>query len=124
MEKLWAVRGGITIDEDTPEAILAATKELLEAIIKENNIDLDSIVSIIFTTTPDIKSEFPAVAARQLGLIATPLICAQEIAKPGALPKCIRVLIHFYTDLKKEGIRPVYLREAVRLRPDLFEDDM
>lgn len=118
-ERLWAVRGAITIPRDASEEVIAATEELLTAIFKKNQIDPKKIVSIIFTATPDISSEFPAVAARRLGLVDTPLMCAQEIAKPGALPLCIRILIHFYTTLTKSEIKAVYLREAVKLRPDL-----
>jgi chorismate mutase len=119
MAKVWAVRGAITIHEDTPEEVLGATRELLQVLLGSNKISHDDLISIIFTVTPDIHSEFPAAAARQLGLTDTPLTCAQEIAKEGALPLCIRVLVHFYTDLAKHELTPVYLREAVRLRPDL-----
>jgi len=119
MERIWAVRGATTIVEDTAIEVVAATKELLEEIFKLNNIEPEALVSIIFTVTPDIRSEFPAVAARQLGLADTPLICMLEIPKPGALPKCIRVLLHFYTSLTKDRLRPVYLKEAKKLRPDL-----
>jgi chorismate mutase len=121
MNKVWAVRGAITICEDIPEEVLQATRELLQALFEANRIKNDDLVSIIFTVTSDIKSEFPAVAARQLGITDTPLTCAQEIAKDGALPLCIRVLIHFYTLLAKQEIKPVYLRDAVRLRPDLVK---
>lgn len=120
-ERIWAVRGAITIPEDTPEEITAATKELLNAIIKVNRIEPEKIVSIIFTVTSDISSEFPAVAARQMGLDSTPLMCALEIPKPGSLPLCIRLLMHFYTTLSKSEIRAVYLRDAVKLRPDLSQ---
>jgi chorismate mutase len=121
MDRLWAVRGAITIPRDSQEEILSATEELLREIFRVNRIENENIVSILFTVTPDIRSEFPAVAARRLGLTHTPLTCAQEIPKSGALPLCIRVLIHFYTLLTKKEIKPVYLREAVRLRPDLAE---
>ena len=120
-ERIWAVRGAITIPEDTPEEITAATKELLNTIIKVNRIEPEKIVSIIFTVTSDISSEFPAVAARQMGLDSTPLMCALEIPKPGSLPLCIRLLMHFYTTLSKSEIRAVYLRDAVKLRPDLSQ---
>lgn len=119
MEKIWAVRGATSVKNDTPAEILQATEELLITIFRENGIRREDTVSIIFTVTPDITSEFPAVAARKIGLTDTPLICAQEIAKPGSLPLCIRVLVHFYTKLKKTAIKPVYLREARSLRPDL-----
>mgnify|MGYP000940651545 CR=1 FL=1 len=118
-ERIWAVRGAITISEDTPEEVTAATKELLNEVIKANQIEAEKIVSIIFTVTSDISSEFPAVAPRQLGLDSTPLMCALEIPKPGSLPLCIRLLIHFYTSLPKTEIKAVYLRDAVKLRPDL-----
>ncbi|NLW45952.1 MAG: chorismate mutase [Firmicutes bacterium] len=121
-EKLWAVRGGITIPEDTPDEIITATKQLLTEIIKRNQINPELIVSIIFTVTTDITSEFPAVAARQLGLDSTPLMCSSEIPKLGSLPLCIRVLMHFHTKLSKSEINHVYLREAVKLRPDLVSN--
>lgn len=119
MERMWAVRGATTVEEDRPEAVLTATRELLTVLFEKNRICPDQIVSVIFTTTPDISSEFPAVAARQLGLTDTPLMCAAEIPKQGALPLCIRVMIHFYTSLAKHELVPVYLHEAVKLRPDL-----
>ncbi len=118
--KLWAVRGATTVESDTPEQILTATRELLSELLVQNRIEPEAIVSIIFTATPDLNSEFPAVAARQLGLNNTPLLCMQEIAKSGALPRCLRILIHFYTELNKDQLCPVYLHEAVKLRPDLI----
>jgi chorismate mutase len=117
--KLWAVRGATTIVHDTAADVLEATRELLTAIFDKNQIIAENVVSIIFTVTSDIRSEFPAVAARHLGLTTTPLLCMQEIPKAGALPYCIRVLIHFYTGFTKDEIKPVYLRKAVSLRPDL-----
>jgi len=122
MDQLRALRGAITIPVDMADEVITATRELLQEILAQNNITHDDLVSLFFTVTPDIQSEFPAVAARQLGLVDTPLMCAQEIPKAGALPLCIRVLIHFYTPLSKSEIKPVYLREAVRLRPDLTSD--
>lgn len=119
-ERLWAVRGAITIPEDTPEEIIVATQELLTEIFEVNRIQPERIVSIIFTVTSDISSEFPAVAARKLGLNDTPLMCTREIPKPGSLPLCIRILMHFYTTLTKSKIKAVYLRDAVKLRPDLL----
>lgn len=119
MDKVRALRGAITISSDTAAEVMQATLELLQEIMAQNRIQNEDLVSIIFTVTPDIRSEFPAVAARQLGLVDTPLMCAQEIAKTGALPLCIRVLIHFYTSLAKSELKAVYLREAIRLRPDL-----
>lgn len=118
---LWAVRGATTIPKDKPAEVLAATREMLTEIFRRNSIVPENIVSILFTVTQDIRSEFPAVAARELGLTSTPLMCALEIAKKGSLPRCIRVLIHFYTDLSKTQIQPVYLNDAIKLRPDLVE---
>jgi chorismate mutase len=123
MAILWAVRGATTIPKDDVAEILNSTEELLLELMKLNRMQLADIVSIIFTVTQDIISEFPAVAARKIGLGDTPLICAQEIPKPGSLPLCIRVLIHFYTDLQKSAIKPVYLHEAIKLRPDLISRD-
>jgi chorismate mutase len=117
--ELWAVRGATTIPKDDSNAILSATEEMLLKLLKVNHIQFKDIVSIIFTVTPDIKSEFPAVAARQIGLVDTPLICTQEIPKLGSLPLCIRILMHFYTELEKSEIKAVYLHEAVNLRLDL-----
>ncbi len=117
--QLRAVRGAITIHKDEPAAIVCATEEMLLSLMEKNQIQPQNIVSIFFTTTPDIISEFPAVAARKIGLVDTPLMCAQEIPKPGALPLCIRALLYFYTDLQKSEVKPVYLREAVKLRLDL-----
>lgn len=117
--RLWAVRGGITISQDSAVEVVQATRELLEMLLKKNRIDPGDIVSILFTVTTDITSEFPAVAARELGLVDVPLMCAREIPKSGALPLCIRVMLHFYTSMERSQIQPVYLREAVKLRPDL-----
>lgn len=120
MLKMRAVRGATTIPEDNQQIVLDATQELLEELFKQNQIIPDNLVSIIFTVTPDIKSEFPAAAARRLGLTSTPLMCAQEIHKPDSLALCIRIMIHFYTNLLKKEIKPVYLNDAVKLRPDLI----
>ncbi len=117
--QLRAVRGAITIHKDESDAIVSATEEMLLSLMEKNQIQPQNIVSIFFTTTPDIISEFPAVAARKIGLVDTPLMCAQEIPKPGALPLCIRALLYFYTDLQKSEVKPVYMREAVKLRLDL-----
>jgi chorismate mutase len=119
MVKLWAVRGATTVLKDDPAAVVGATEELLLKLLQINGINARDIVSIIFTVTHDIQSEFPAVAARKIGLVDTPLICTQEIPKPGSLPLCIRILMHFYTELAKEEVKSVYLHDAINLRPDL-----
>jgi len=114
------IRGAITVDEDTPEAIHAATRELLKAIIEQNGIQsFEEFAAIIFTVTEDLTSAFPAEAARQLGMNLVPLLSAREVPVPGSLPRVIRVLALWNTDKPQEKIRHVYLREAKRLRPDL-----
>ena len=114
------IRGAIVADHDQPECILAATRELLEGITTRNpSLFPEDIASVLFTVTPDLSSTYPAKAARQVGWVHTPLICAQEIPVPGGLERCIRVLLHWNTDLPQSAICHVYLGEAVKLRPDL-----
>jgi chorismate mutase len=114
------IRGATSVDGDTSTEVLAATRELLEAILSSNGLDeYDDIISAVFTTTPDLTSAFPAEAARGLGMDHVPLLCASEIAVAGAMPRCIRVLLHVNTDRKPEEIVHVYLREARKLRPDM-----
>lgn len=114
------IRGAITVSEDTPEAVLAATRELLLSIQAANpSLDPEDLASIFFTATADLVSVHPALAARQLGWVNVPLLCAQEIAVPGSLPKVVRVLFHWNTALGQSEISHVYLGEAVSLRPDL-----
>jgi len=115
-----AVRGAITADEDTPDAIREATAELLGALLERNGLDSDDLISMIFTTTPDLRAEFPAVAAREIGLSHVPLLCASEINVPGALGRCIRVMV--YAEWPDGApVRHVYLRDARQLRTDLTE---
>lgn len=114
------IRGAINVEADTPAQVLAATRELLETILTSNGLDeYDNIISAVFTTTPDLTSAFPAEAARGLGMNHVPLLCASEIAVAGAMPRCIRVLLHVNTDRKPEEIVHVYLRDARQLRPDM-----
>jgi chorismate mutase len=113
------VRGATTVLENDREEILTATRELLALIIRRNEISPKDVASAIFTTTPDLSAEFPALAARQLGWLDVPLLCGHEIAVPGGLPFCIRVLIHWNTDKKQDEIQHIYVRDAERLRPDL-----
>lgn len=112
------VRGATTARENTRDAILEATHELLTHMIAANNLRAEDIASAIFSTTPDLDAEFPAVAARALGWIETALLCAHEMAVPGSLPRCIRVLIHWNTTRSIGEIVHVYLREARALRPE------
>ncbi|MFA7076813.1 MAG: chorismate mutase [Syntrophomonas sp.] len=116
------IRGAITVKEDDPSQVLLATRELLEEITKQNDLNSQDIASILFTVTPDIKSVFPAQAARSIGLEQVPLLCTQEIAVVDALPLCIRVLLHVNTDKSQEEINHVFLRDAVQLRKDLIKD--
>lgn len=114
------IRGAITVEEDDPEQILKATRELLEAICAQNEIaDYNDICSAIFTTTSDLTSTFPAEAARRFGMGQVPLLCANEIPVPGSMSRCIRILLHVNTEKSQQEIQHVYLGEAKRLRPDL-----
>ncbi len=117
-----AVRGATTVDADDPARIRAATRELLRHIVDRNGISPADVVSALFTVTRDLTSEFPARAARELGWIDVPMLCALEIPVPGALPRCIRVLLHLETDRARHAIEHVYLGEARGLRPDLLRD--
>ena len=112
------IRGATTADENTPESILAATRELLEALIGANGLQPDDVASAIFTTSPDLNAAYPAQAARALGWRDAALLCAREIDVPHGLEKCIRVLIHWNTTVRAGEVRHVYLRGAVVLRPD------
>jgi chorismate mutase len=116
--KLRALRGAITVEANEPDAILSATDELVREVMARNALDAEHMVSCIFTCTPDLDAEFPAVAARNLGLSSVPLLCAHEIDVPGALPRVIRLLLHCYAQPESEA-RHVYLREAESLRRDL-----
>ncbi|WP_145373599.1 chorismate mutase [Symmachiella dynata] len=114
------IRGATTVDIDTPEEIRAATRELLIAVLKANQVEqFDELASVFLTTSHDLTSAFPAAAARELGMDLVPLLCATEIAVPGAMPRCIRVLMHINTDRSQQEITHVYLREAQKLRPDM-----
>lgn len=115
-----AIRGAITVPTDTSEEIRQGTTELLQTILERNALGHDSLISIIFTVTHDLVSDFPAVAARELGLANVPLLCSQEIPVVGSMPRCVRVMIHCYAPPEQE-IRHVYLRDARQLRLDLPE---
>jgi chorismate mutase len=113
------VRGATTIENDTREEVLAATEELLLLIIEVNGIQPDDVASVIFTTTPDVVSEYPALAARKLGWVDAALLCGHEMAVPHGLKKCIRILIHWNTTKIAKEIQHVYIKGATNLRPDL-----
>ena len=114
------IRGAITVSADEPDLILQATRELLEEILEENpGMKLEDIGSAWFSVTEDLVSTFPAQGARQMGWGLVPMLCAREIPVPNSLPRVIRVLVHWNTETSQSEITHVYLREAVKLRPDL-----
>lgn len=113
------VRGATTVEVDDPAEILKATTQLLALMIRRNGIDSADLASAMFTVTKDLGSEFPALAARQLGWLEVPLLCAYEVSVPRSLPKCIRVMLHWNTDVSQSDVNHVYIRDAIRLRPDL-----
>jgi chorismate mutase len=117
--RLVALRGANTVTENTAEAILTATDALMREMLSRNGLGADDLVSCIFTLTPDLDAQFPAVAAREMGLSSVPLLCAREIPVPGALPQVIRVLIHAYLPDPEAKPQHVYLGDAVKLRLDL-----
>lgn len=116
-----AVRGAITVENNSREEILEATAELLKEMMEKNDIAKSSMIQIIFTLTPDLNAVFPAVAARELGITNVPLMCMNEIPVKGALEKCVRILLDFNTQKTLDDIRHVYLKGAKVLRPDIAE---
>lgn len=120
-ERLVALRGATTVDADTADAVMGRTGELLSALLQRNGVEHDQLVSIIFTSTRDLRSAFPALAARELGLGDVPLLCAGELDVIGGNPNTIRVLIHCYSTLPRPSLRHVYLHGARHLRDDLPE---
>ena len=118
---LRAIRGATTVDANEASAIVEGTAELLRAMLDRNGVELDDLVSVLFTTTADLNAEFPAAAARAIGISHVPLMCAQEIEVPGDIAHCVRVLMHLYTTRDYASLRHVYLGEARQLRTDLPE---
>jgi chorismate mutase len=117
-QRLFALRGAVSVDDNTEAAILAGTRELVEAIMERNQLTPEQLVSCVFSATTDLNAQFPAVAARDMGLSRVPLLCTQEIDVPGALPRVIRVLLHYYA-APEHSPQHVYLGEARSLRADL-----
>jgi len=113
------IRGAISVAENTEAAILTATRTLLAGIVAENAMAVADVACVWFTATPDLDAVYPARAAREMGWTGTPLLCAQEMAVAGSLPRCVRVLVLWNTEVPQEAVRHVYLGEARRLRPDL-----
>jgi chorismate mutase len=114
-----AIRGATQVEADERDAILAGATELVTEVLARNAVQPGDLISIVFTATPDLRAEFPAYAARLLGLTDVPLLCAAEIAVPGAMPRVLRLLAHVDSDLSRAEIRHVYLRGAAALRTDL-----
>lgn len=117
------VRGATSIASNTRESIIAATRELLEEIVAQNDLSIDDVASVIFTATPDLDAIHPAHAARELGWVNTPLLCVQEMSVVGGLPRCVRVLILWNSERRADEVRHVYLGQARQLRPDLLEGE-
>ncbi|MBP1763459.1 MAG: chorismate mutase [Firmicutes bacterium] len=115
------IRGAITVEKNEKAEIIAATQELLRTMIQENKVVAEDIAAIIFSSTPDINSAFPAASARGIGLSEVPVFGTQEIDNPDGLPRCVRVLMLVNTDIALQEIKHVYLRAAITLRPDLTE---
>ncbi len=114
-----AIRGATQLEADEREHLLARTAELISAVLEANELAAEDLISVLFTATSDVCSEFPAVAGRQVGLVDVPLICAQEIDVPGALPRVVRMMLHTETSRTRDQVQHVYLHGAVALRPDL-----
>jgi chorismate mutase len=117
--RLWAVRGATKARSNNPDTIVEATEELMRELIARNDLEPERMVSCIFTSTHDLNAEFPAVAARNLGLNKVPLLCAQEVDVPGAMPSVIRALVHYYAPNDHTPVH-AYLGEAQDLRSDLM----
>ena len=113
-----AIRGATTVVENKTQSILDETKQLLNKMMSDNQVDSEDIISIFFTSTYDLNASFPAKAARELGLVDTPLMCAQELDVKGALPQCIRVMMHIASSKLKAEIKHIYLNKAIALRSD------
>lgn len=116
------IRGATGVEANSAEAITAATRRLLEQIVAANDLQVERIASVTFSATPDLDAAYPARAARDMGWTHLPLLCLQEMAVQGSLPRCIRVLIHYNTDASPDLIRHVYLGAARVLRPDFCEE--
>lgn len=114
-----AIRGAIQVDANDREQILEGATALVTEVLKRNSVQPEDLISIVFTATQDLNAEFPAYAARLLGLTDVPLLCTTEIAVPGSMPRVLRLLAHVETDLRRSDIRHVYLRGAAALRTDL-----
>ncbi|HSK26587.1 MAG TPA: chorismate mutase [Jiangellales bacterium] len=118
-----AIRGATQLERDERGHLLERAAELVAEVLRRNGVGTDDLISIVFTATPDLRSEFPAYAARRIGITDVPLLCAQEIAVAGAMPRVVRLLAHAETDRPRTEVRHVYLHGAAALRTDLRRDD-
>ncbi|MEX2556402.1 MAG: chorismate mutase [Actinomycetota bacterium] len=118
-ERVRALRGAITLDTDARDQVIERTAHLIKTMLERNAVSKSDLISIVFTATDDIRSEFPAAAAREIGISDIPLLCARELDVEGAVGRCIRVLMHLYTEKEPATLRHVYLEGAVPLRTDL-----
>ncbi len=116
-----AIRGAVQVDADSRDAILEGTAELVTAVMTRNDLTPDDVISVLFTVTPDLTAEFPALAARKLGFHAVPLMCATEIPVVGAMPRVVRLMAHVETEQSRAQVQHVYLRGAVGLRLDIAQ---
>jgi chorismate mutase len=116
-----AIRGAVQVDADERDAILEGTAELVTAVMTRNDLTPDDVISVLFTVTPDLSAEFPALAARKLGFHAVPLMCATEIPVPGAMPRVVRLMAHVETEQQRSQVQHVYLRGAAGLRMDIAQ---
>jgi chorismate mutase len=119
--QMRGIRGAIQLAEDTPDEMVSAVSELLDQMLAANKLAIEDLISIIFTATPDLTSEFPAVAARKIGLGSVPLLCSVEIDVKGALPRVVRILIHARLERSLADVKHIYLRGATVLRKDLAQ---
>lgn len=119
--RVRALRGATTLDVDERDHLIERTQEVMAAVFERNALSEDDLISIVFTATSDIHSAFPAEAAREAGFTHVPLMCARELEIDGGIPRCVRLLIHAYTDRSASELRHVYLHEARQLRTDLPE---
>ena len=116
-----AIRGAIQVDADERQAILDGTAELVTEVMERNKLTTDEVISVLFSATPDLSAEFPALAARSLGFQEVPLLCCAEIDVPGAIPRVVRLMMHVETDRARTEIQHVYLRGAAGLRLDIAQ---
>lgn len=121
MRTIRAIRGAIQVDANDRDLVLEATAELVSEVMSRNELSTDDVVSVLFTATPDLTAEFPALAARKIGFHDVPLMCASEINVPGAMPRVVRLMAHVETDRSRSEVQHVYLRGAAALRLDIAQ---